>query len=356
MKVWVEVKPYERKFLRPLKTAHGPWQWRQGVWLKLRDSKGAMSYGEVAPIPWFGTESVHIAQEFLQGKIGWRDIDEILAVPEHLPATRFGIETALNGILNSGSGHPQVLGVGPVASTKPMHICGLLPAGEQALPALSPKIQQGYRVCKWKIGVFPMAQEIDWLKELVGRADYCCRLRLDANGGLTQRQAEVWLAVCDQLNSASDFGHLGESTTLPFNSKAGPIELVEQPLAPPHLKEMTQLGQQFQTPIAMDESVATLTQLKDLEGEAWPGLLVVKPAIAGSPHLLSRYLSRWGSRVIFSSAFETIIGRQAALEVAMGHYRKTLGREEFPALGFDTLGYFDDDWDQLTPAQLWERI
>jgi len=327
--------------------------------MQLSPRTGTCNYGEVAPIPWFATESLTEALDCLQGKIGWLSAPDLLDIPDSLPATQFAMETALNGmagIARPGE-RPNTVSVAPFIDGG--NVCGLLPAGKRALAVLPQRLQQGARACKWKIGIFPLEQEIAWLKTLVTDADRRCSLRLDANGGLTQTEAQVWLETCDALNTAAfqpQPSNQDEATDQRSQRFDRPIAFLEQPLPTAQIEIMQQLCEQFQTPIALDESATTVTKLKQIPIEDWPGLVVIKPAIAGFPSQLGQIITPLKTRVIFSSAFETVIGHKAAQTVALDHYRKTFVTEKFPPLGFDTLGFFDDDWDSLTPEQLWNRI
>ena len=49
---------YRLAFRAPVRTAQGPWAAREGVLVRLVSAKGTTAYGEAAPIPWFGNETV----------------------------------------------------------------------------------------------------------------------------------------------------------------------------------------------------------------------------------------------------------------------------------------------------------
>ena len=49
---------YRLPFLRTVRTAHGPWTAREGLLVRLEDGAGRVGYGEVAPMPEFGTETL----------------------------------------------------------------------------------------------------------------------------------------------------------------------------------------------------------------------------------------------------------------------------------------------------------
>lgn len=332
MAIELHIKPYRRCFRQPLLTAHGHWCWRQGLLIKLEDSAGQVGFGEIAPIPWFGSETLAEAEAFC------RDVSvtmaEPLMVPNALPATQFGLGFALEQLQSRTQPLDQCQAL---ASAE---ICGLLPTGEQALTAWSSLWQQGIRTFKWKIGVTSMTEEIMLLDRLIQALPQTARLRLDANGGLTLVQAECWLAVCDRLNATPTIAT---------------IEYLEQPLSPSQIEFMQQLGERFGTVIALDESVATTAHLEAHYRQGWRGIAVVKPAIAGFPTRLRKIWQCYAPQLVFSSAFETVVGRQAALALA-NEYGQQVDWLPPLALGFGTLDWFDDQWDTLTPGQLWDSL
>ncbi|HIK45140.1 MAG TPA: o-succinylbenzoate synthase [Leptolyngbyaceae cyanobacterium M65_K2018_010] len=356
------IKGYSRQFRQPLKTAHGPWQKRQGLLVRLEDGLGRVGYGEIAPLPWFGSETLAAAQAFCKslakvplwpaplpfglacdpaGPEANPDLlregrrFSSLTLPNSLPATQFGLATAMAQL--------QGQGVAAVPSPEPhaSFICGLLPAGAAALKGWPALWQSGTRTFKWKIGVDGIATERALLTTLVQALPPTSRLRLDANGGLTVSEAAQWLDLCDRLNSQPD---------------TCAIEFLEQPLPPDQVAVMAHLGQRFRTAIALDESVATLPSLERCHQQGWSGIFVVKPALAGCPHRLRQFWQRHSPQLVFSSAFETVVGRQAALALAADYAAQLPPSAPPLALGFGTLDWFEDNWDSLTPTQLWDSL
>ncbi len=342
MTIKVTVRPYRRRFHQPLQTAHGVWTERAGALLQLRDDRGRVVYGEIAPIPWFGSETLEAALEFCQALAGTLAADE--GIPARLPATQFAIGSALRQLDPSprpprGGGSRHTHSCFEPESLEPDVICGLLPAGEAMLGGWPPRVALGHRTLKWKIGVFPVAHELAWLDQLVNDLPSHCRLRLDANGGLTASEAAHWLEHCDRVNA---------------NPQCCTIEHLEQPLPPDQWPDLVRLNQRHNTAIALDESVATLPQLRACHRQGWTGVYVVKPAIAGSPQQLQDFCRQCSPpQLVFSSVFETRVGRQAALAVAAACYQ---GRSPIPALGFGTQGQFDDDWDIWPPSHIWNQL
>jgi O-succinylbenzoate synthase len=80
---------------------------------------------------------------------------------------------------------------------------------------------------------------------------------------------------------------------------------------------MMELSRSYSTTIALDESVATLKDLEDCFQKGWRGVFVIKPGIFGSPYRLKEFCQSHEIDTVFSSVFETAIGRKAALELAI---------------------------------------
>ena len=83
-----EFRPYARRFKEPLQTAIGQWQVREGFVLRMEDDDGTVGFGEVAPVPWFGTETLKIAETFLSSV---RADGLPSKMPKGLPCCRFAI-------------------------------------------------------------------------------------------------------------------------------------------------------------------------------------------------------------------------------------------------------------------------
>ena len=192
-----------------------------------------------------------------------------------------------------------------------------MPAGEGALEAWQKLWTQGYRTFKWKIGVYAIADELAIFDALTQILPTSAKLRLDANGGLSDDQANLWLWTCDQ--------------------KLLEIEFIEQPLPVEQFNAMQELSCCYATAIALDESVATLKQLEKCYQLGWRGIFVIKPGIAGSPSRLRQFCHDHEIDAVFSSVFETNVGRQAALKLAAELARKNR------AVGFGIKHWFDQD-------------
>ncbi|MCU0524523.1 MAG: o-succinylbenzoate synthase [Elainella sp. Prado103] len=315
-----EFRPYTRRFRSLLLTRHGAWSVRQGILLRLSDSLGNQSWGEIAPIESFGSESFREALRFcadwFQAGSGRLDAETIEQIPAHLPACRFGFESAWEQLHTSETEQPP-----PISWSMSL----LLPTGGAALDSPLLFSAQPGNTLKWKIGVAPIEQELDWFTELISLLSPTTKLRLDANGGLTWQQASRWLQVCDGYG----------------------IEFLEQPLPPQQFEAMLKLSQRYQTPIALDESVTSVAQLQDCYQRGWRGVFVIKAPIAGSPGQLRNFCQTHPLDLVWSSVFETVIARQYVTNYLMPACPTTR------AIGFGVDQWFQDGWDRLGAAELW---
>ncbi|WP_315789251.1 o-succinylbenzoate synthase [Fischerella sp. JS2] len=331
-----DFRPYQRKFVRPVATSHGIWEIREGIILRLINETNKVGWGEIAPISWFGSESLAQAWDFCCHLPKEITQETIFSIPDQLPACQFGFESALwemkewksrivgdKRILLSphhpyptGSRRRRVYTPSPHPPT-PLTYSALLPAGEAALQAWENLWQQGYSTFKWKIGVYPTPVELKILDLLTQNLPASVKLRLDANGGLNQEEAKLWLESCDRRKVN--------------------IEFLEQPLSVDQFPLMLELSQRYQTAIALDESVATLLQLKYCFQQGWRGIFVIKPGIVGSPFRLRQFCQQHEIDMVFSSVFETAIGRKAALQIAVELSRHNR------AMGFGIDHYFVEE-------------
>jgi len=312
-------KIYQRSFRQPLRTYHGLWQERQGIVIRLQDHMGRVGFGEVSPVPWFGSETLEQAQDFCQ-RLGDRLTPHTLTnIPDSYPACQFGLTMAWDTLQNSLEGKDLPLSA------------ALLPTGSAALTTWETPWSKGQTTLKWKIGVAPLSEETTLFQKLLALLPKGATLRLDANGGLSLDQAERWLDCCAAYSQ---------------------VEYLEQPLPADQVEAMQGLADRFPTPIALDESVATLPDLKRYHCQGWRGVFIVKPAIAGNPQELLAFCQEHRPAVVVSSVFETAIAH------------RYIAHRLFPNLpaprrtpGLDTQRWFRDDaFNAPEPEILWHHL
>jgi len=267
---------------KPLITHHGIWSSREGIIITLEDAKGRIGRGEIAPVSWFGSETLSEALAFCQQLP--EQVTENLSkeIPSSFPCCQFALESAMFHL-----DHPLL----DENELNFQYTC-LLQAGEKALEQLTENAQS----YKWKIGVYPIEKEQNIFLDLVQSLAPGCKLRLDANGGLTLAQSRQWLSLLEGYQQI--------------------VEFLEQPLAKCEFEAMLQLSKEYNTAIALDESVSGIQQILNSYNRGWRGIYVIKPAIAGSVSKLRQICLDLNLDVVVSTVFETKIGRSMSLYLA----------------------------------------
>lgn len=334
MGVWAEFRVYRRTFRQPLMTAHGAWGERQGILVQLADTEGRTGYGEIAPLPWFGGETLEAAIALCRSLPQPLDLADIRAIAPTLPACQFGLESAWESLMQ-----PDTTSSDSLPDWEPPQLSALLPAGKGTLAqrntaAWKPLWDRGYRTFKQKIGVGELAVELAEFAEFIGQFPPGARLRLDANGGLDWDTACRWLEQC----------------------AAHPqVEFLEQPLAPSQFEAMLKLGNCFPTPLALDESVATLAHLHTCWQRGWRGVVVLKAAIAGFPSQLRAFCQQHPVDIVWSSALETAVARRY-IQAHLVQLENSGNRPD-RALGYGVAHWFcDPTFEQLSAAALWQTL
>lgn len=297
-------RPYRRTLRLPLRTAHGWWTEREGLLLRAEAEDGAVRYGEVAPLPWFGTETFEEAREIC-AKLGDRlTLSAVAAVPERMGCVRFGLASVLD--------HETVA----ADTTLRLPVAALLPAGKPALAAVEAKIEAGFLAFKWKVGVERPEEEMPLLDDLLARLPSYAKLRLDANGAWSNRDATRWLEFCAER----------------------PVEFIEQPVM--DSDALLGLAEDYPVKLALDEAVTGLAAAREWQARGWAGVFVIKPALAGPLDELVAWARETSPDLVFSSAIESALGRAQILRTIFS------GKLTQRALGFGVGEIFGERvWD-----------
>jgi len=275
------------------------------VILRLEDENGGIGFGEIAPLTWFGTESLAHAKVFCNNLDGQIEDDRIRCIGEGLPCCQFAFESACSMIRNADESKTD----------GKLGVTALLSSGSDALDQLPKLLDQGYRSFKWKIGVRGLNDEKRTFEHLVHKLPEDGRLRLDANCRLLADEADAWLQLLESYE----------------------IEFLEQPLGPDSFDRMCELAEKYKTPIALDESVADRESLREAVASGWKGVVVVKPSILGSIDGFLEWVESCPCRIVFSTVFETVVGKSAGLKLAL-----KASAPEF-AVGYGVHHFFPDD-------------
>lgn len=296
MKLRFQYLPYRRRFRRPLATAREDWQYREGIILRLESDATPVGFGEIAPLPSFGTETMAEALRWCKEQQEYHRVLE--TIPSELPCCQWAVNTALSDLLSE-----------PVGVTFP--VAALV----DSMETLIARQAAAYQSFKMKIGISGFVYESQQIEDFFQQLSTGQQLRLDANGRLSESDFSAWLEFLE----------------------GKPVEYLEQPMAPGLENRMLEMVEPFSTPLALDESIAgmqSLTEWKD-----WPGPLVLKPSLLGS------LLETIPTRIVGSSVFETSFGLETSLQYLARHQKSDT------AIGFDTISFIEDDgWNLHEPG------
>lgn len=287
---------------------------RQG-WLVIAAAGEHSGYGDCAPLPAAGTETLEAAADRLadwQARALSSSAQELLDalganVPGQTPAADAAVECALldwraraagqplREWLQSGAAKIEAIAVNAALGT----LIGCTPA------LLRAAARQGFRVFKLKVGTAPLAAELEHLRTLLTALPEAGQLRLDANGAWDLANARAFLAALAQLPQR-------RNSDLPL------IESLEEPLHAPTSAALAELQTRTAIPLALDESLPR--QPWPAHGDPFPvRRIVLKPGTLGGlrPSLaLARAALAAGVQPVVTSLLDSAAGLWAAAELA----------------------------------------
>lgn len=310
----VRVIPVRLRFARPMRTAQGDFTERASVLLELRDADGVAGYGEAAPWPGFGTESVDAAEASLRAAermlagASLQSGDWPAEFEHHFagrPAARAALQGALLDLEARRAGRPLSVHLaalaGPTygAPLSRVPVSALLTAHDPDALFSEAEIARaaGYRAVKIKLGSGLVASDVASLRAVRDGVGPSVRLRGDANG--------AW-SVRDALAALEAFA--------PFD-----VEYIEQPVAAHDIDGLAELRRRAAVKVAADESVASEDGMLRLLAAGAADVVVLKPATlggAGRALALASRARQAGMRVVFTHAFESAVGARHVLHCA----------------------------------------
>lgn len=295
--------PYRLPLLRPWASARGGFDSREGWLIRLETDFGLTGYGDCAPLPQAGTESLERAASRLEvmakelsGITPETALDLLDAEVHDAPAACCGLETALLDLLSQRAGMPLAQWLNPRSPTSVKVNAALGALDHETLPRALAAVEAGYLVLKLKVGLSPLKDELALLRDLAGRLPAGVSLRLDAN--------RAWDAA-----DAHDF----------LSALAGlPVESIEDPLAVPDREGLRRLQAGSSFPVAADESLFLLGA-EALLVEPPVRRIVLKPMVHGGlrPALaLAQRAHGAGAECVVTTTVDSAVGVRAALHLA----------------------------------------
>jgi len=303
----LRLKPYHLPFRQTWQSAAGGMTTREGWLLCLQDREGGTGgYGDCAPLPAIGTETLAESAQVLarwQQELPELDAEtalERLNDPKTFdtPAARAAMECALLDLLarrNRRSLNASIRGCDCRSSIKVNATLGGL--SRDTASVLESAMGAGFQVCKLKVGLGPVAEEISHITALARNLPTGVTLRLDANRAWTEPEARRWVEALAGL----------------------PIDSLEEPLARPSAAAWADLQSRCTFPLALDESLADLPPHALFDGTIHR-LILKLPRLGGflpAVTLAQRFAASGGDCIV-TSALESTCGVLAAAHLAAG--------------------------------------
>jgi len=212
------------------------------------------------------------------------------------PSIQLALETALLDLKNGGNS--IIFPSDFVSKSAPIPINGLIWMGDKAFmkSQIENKINTGFNCIKLKIGAIDFNTELQILKDI--RSNYSSadiELRVDANGAFSPTEALT------KLNAIAQFD----------------LHSIEQPIKAGQFDEMAELCSKTPLPIALDEELIGLTDLKEKETLLYkinPHYIILKPSLIGGFKGTDEWISLARKQNIdwwITSALESNIGLNA---------------------------------------------
>jgi o-succinylbenzoate synthase len=286
----------ERRLLRyhsPIVTAHGTIGDRWTVLLTLVDEDGNIGVGEAAPLAGFTPETVEAAESALR-----RWAADQTDGGDHPASVTAGaaIDSALLDLAARITGTTVHRLLAPESPDR-LAVSALVTGTtvEAIAASAAAAVTAGHGTVKAKVGTHGIDGDVDRISEVRSRIGPDVRLRLDANGAWGVGEA---LRHLDRL-AAFD------------------IQFVEEPVA--GLDDLAEVRLSSAVPIAVDESAATIDDIRRAVDSGAGDLMVLKPSAIGGPSEAARaaaIVRSAGLDVVVTSLLEGSVGIRAAAHLA----------------------------------------
>ena len=297
------------RFRTPFRVSSWTIATREIVLLRVTDpDSGISGYGEAAPLPAFGTETLGECLAVLESfarEYSNRGIDveslvgegrRICAGMRNTPTARCAVETASLDLLarSRGVSLAALLGADAAAAAIPVNsVVGGVTTVETLLHA-EHALKNGFTWLKLKVGIGSPAEDVERVAAVRTLAGPRILLRLDANG--------AW-----------DFATARETL---LRMKASDIEYIEQPVKA--IEDLAALRRLAVVPIAADESAQRAKDARRIIDDGAADILVLKPMTAGGPlaaQRIAEHAISAGIGVAFTSFLDSAVARHAVAQL-----------------------------------------
>jgi o-succinylbenzoate synthase len=269
---------------------------RHGWLLRLETDTGLTGWGDCAPLPEFdAAEELKALAQALAGQNPETARQWLHSAQLH-PAARCAADVALCDLAAQQAGLPLARWLTHDAAPQVRCNAALGALDESAPQRAQTAIAASFKVLKFKVGLRPVEHELALLRQLADTLPPDITLRLDANRAWNRADAQRFIAGVADL----------------------PLEMLEEPLIQPDLKELGKLQSLTGIPLALDESLPELG-LEQVLAAAPVRRLVLKPMVAGGLQITQETALRAGTAgmaCVVTTSVDSAVGTLAALHLA----------------------------------------
>lgn len=298
-----EYKPFTASLKKPFRNSSFEIATREGYIIYITGEMGRTSLGEVAPLPGFSRESIADAADELRNAAelapGFVEagnsaiLKKFFESVQFTPSVCFGIEQAMIGMLLKRDRSLFLESFYNASSIIPVNT--VIDLNTEVLGEIEEKMKFGFSTFKIKLGLKNFEDDLAAVKEIRSRFGFEINLRLDVNGKWSPEEAERNLISLEPLK----------------------IEYVEEPCG--GIDNIIKLAKSSPVPVAVDESLKSITDAERIIKESSVQFIIVKPMIIGAFFGTADLISlanSCGKNVIISSAFETPLGKSLLVFLA----------------------------------------
>ena len=278
----------------PLSTANGDIERRDGILVAL-DVEGVTGVGEATPLPGW-TESLSACREALESVS-----DPVGALSDGgldaTPAARHAVSLAVADARARSENRPLASSLATEShTTLPVNSTVGDADLESTVEDARDAVDAGFDCLKLKVGARDPSVDAARLRAVRDAVGPGVSLRADANGAWNRWTATRFLDAVAPLN----------------------LEYLEQPLPADELDGHAALRRLHDTPIALDESLASAPPERAIASNA-ADVLVCKPMALGGPDRVRSLAARArdaGVDVVVTTTIDAVVARLGALHVA----------------------------------------
>ena len=290
--------PFNRSYL----TSETRSTTRYGLLLFLHTDTGVVGVGEASPVgagSWrevkeTATQLEGLASQLLGMGLSTWELGQDLPSFDISPALRFGLETALLDL----SGKAKECSVVELlrGGSHPVSVNALISAEtpQEVLREAQEAVALGFTSLKLKVALGTLEEDETLVSSIRGEVGTGVRLRIDPNQGWSVSQA------IDAIHRLALYN----------------LEYVEQPVPGDDLAGLREVRRAVQVPIAVDEALGSVDDLRRLVEADAADLLVLKAGRLGGFHAsmeVIRLAEEEGIPVVVTSSLESGVGLAASL-------------------------------------------